>query len=1138
MKTGAGIVLFVAFLATPCFAQTSNSLATATEYEISSFAGTIGGLGSTDGIGSRARFFGPAGIWGDDQNLYIADAGNHTIRKIVIATGAVTTFAGTTGLSAFVDGVGTDARFGSLRGLWGDGTFLYVSDQGNKVIRRIEIATATVTTLAGTAGAQNLTDGVGSAARFLGPGPMWGDGTNLYVGDTASTSTSVIRVIRRITIATGQVTTIANLTTTPSGFPTFLGLWGDGTNLFVADSALDVIRKVVISSGQVSTLAGSPLTSGTADGSATTARFNGPGGVWGDGTNLFVSDSYNGTIRQVSLATGDTTTIAGIAGQYGADDGLGPLASFSFPFLMWGSGTNLFVSDYDADTIRRINTGSTIVSTVAGLAGLSGITDGTGADARFSQPTLEWSDGSNLYVTDIGSNTIRQVNLANGAVTTLAGDPNYDTDTDGTGSSAHFSAPIGITGDGKGNLYVSDAGSNTLRKIVMATGQVTTIAGNASAAAGSADGVGTAARFYQPLGIWSDGNSLYAADSQNLTIRKIVLATGQVTTFAGAAGSQGTTDGAGTRARFFFPEGIWGNGTTLYVTDGYGIRKIDIATAQVTTIAGNLTTPGSTDGIGTAASFSYPLGLWGDGSNLYVADNDYATIRKIDLGTNNVTTIIGKPQVYGTENGRGSASRLVSPIGLWGVGATLYVSDDTASNIRAIRAAGSDANVLRFTVANRGGTSSTTIGAGASITVGYGRIQPNADSTTPSGLAIFGFTQSGVLVSEAAVPAAPLVQSARFYAEIAGSVNTGVAIANPNSQAATVSFYFTNSTGSNVNSGTATIPANGQIAKFLDQSPFSMSGSFQGTFTLTSSVPVSLVALRGFTNERSEFLITTLPVTTVDSQIATPLILPHFADGGGWKTQVILVNPTDTTLSGTIQFLSQSSTTISTSAYSIPARTSFKFTTDGTAAAVQVGSVRVAPASGTRAPSALAVFSFRSGGVTVTEAGVPALPVASAFRLYVEANDASQIQSGFAIANSSSSTATITFELTKLDGSSTGLTGSTTVPANGQVAKFLSEIFQNIPQPFKGVLRISGTGIAVVGLRGRYNQRGDFLITTTSPVDEASPVTTAEYVFPHLADGGGYTTQFILFSGTAGQNASGVVRFFDQSGQPLPLTMQ
>jgi hypothetical protein len=133
--------------------------------------------------------------------------------------------------------------------------------------------------------------------------------------------------------------------------------------------------------------------------------------------------------------------------------------------------------------------------------------------------------------------------------------------------------------------------------------------------------------------------------------------------------------------------------------------------------------------------------------------------------------------------------------------------------------------------------------------------------------------------------------------------------------------------------------------------------------------------------------------------------------------------------------------------------------------------------------------------------------------------------------------------LTNLDGSSTGLAASVTVPASGQIAIFLNQIagFAGLPATFKGVLRIStasGAAISVVGLRSRVNERGDFLITTTPSVNEDSAATTAESGFPHLADSGGYTTQFILISGLKSQVSSGVLRFLLQSGQPLYLPFQ
>src|SRR5207249_6272980 len=138
-------------------------------------------------------------------------------------------------------------------------------------------------------------------------------------------------------------------------------------------------------------------------------------------------------------------------------------------------------------------------------------------------------------------------------------------------------------------------------------------------------------------------------------------------------------------------------------------------------------------------------------------------------------------------------------------------------------------------------------------------IQP-ASATTPSGLAVFSYRANGVLVSEAAVNASSLITSGRIYAEVSSALNTGLAIANPNTQAVTVTYYFTDQNGTSTAPLTTTIGPSSQIAKFLTDAPFNSAASFNGTFTFTASAPVAAVALRGRTNERSEFLITTLPV--------------------------------------------------------------------------------------------------------------------------------------------------------------------------------------------------------------------------------------------------------------------------------------
>ena len=209
------------------------------------------------------------------------------------------------------------------------------------------------------------------------------------------------------------------------------------------------------------------------------------------------------------------------------------------------------------------------------------------------------------------------------AVTTLAGSSQGSTNASGT--SASFSEPWGITTDGT-NLYVSDSGNHRIRKIVIDNGTVTTLAGSSS---GNTDATGTSASFTNPWGITTDGTNLYVTDHDNHRIRKIVISTGAVTTLAGS--SSGNIDATGTSASFSYPTGITTDGTNLYVSDqsNQWIRKIVISTGVVTTLAGS-GSQGSTDATGPSASFKYPNGITTDGTNLYVADQSNHRIRKIE----------------------------------------------------------------------------------------------------------------------------------------------------------------------------------------------------------------------------------------------------------------------------------------------------------------------------------------------------------------------------------------------------------------------------------------------------------------------------------------------------------------------------
>ena len=562
-------------------------------------AGSAGVSGSADGTGAAAQFYAPRGLASDGAgNLFVVDSANNTIRKVVIATGVVTTFAGSAVAAGSDDGTGVAARFAYPQGVASDGAGnLFVTDAANYTIRKIVIATGKVTTLAGTAGAAGSDDGTGATARFNFPQGVISDGAgNLYVTDSGNNT------IRRIVIATGKVTTLAGSapaagsddgTGAKARFTAPQGITNDGAgNLFVADSVNNTIRKVVIATGAVTTLTGSAGLTGGSDGTGAKALFNGPGDVASDGAgSLIVADTNNHAIRAVVIASGAVTTLAGSASSAGRDNGPATTARFQAPIGVASDGAgNLLVADSGNHAIRKIVLATQTVSTLAGFAGKAGSDDGTGAAALFDDPQGVASDGAdNLFVADSDNHTIRRVVVATGVVTTLAGDPTTPGSDDGAGPAARFNTPLAVVCDGAGNLFVADSGNHTIRKIVIAGGTVTTLAGSAGIA-GSADGMAASARFDTPSGLAVDhAGNLFVADTGNRTIRKLVIATAAVSTLAGSVATAGDDDGVGTAARFDTPGAlVCDSAGNLFVADSgkNTIRKIHVATQLVTTVVG------------------------------------------------------------------------------------------------------------------------------------------------------------------------------------------------------------------------------------------------------------------------------------------------------------------------------------------------------------------------------------------------------------------------------------------------------------------------------------------------------------------------------------------------------------------------
>jgi hypothetical protein len=324
---------------------------------VSTIAGKVGMADSTDGSDTLAGFDSPKAIATDGVNLYLADSNNHTIRKIDIATGMVTTLAGLAGKKGSHDGKGAVARFNRPFAITTDGGNLYVTDSNNHTIRQLDLDTGMVTTIAGGVGEVGYVDGTGRRARFFIPEGITTDGKYLYVSDTHNHS------IRKISLENHAVTTIAGLSGAPGFFDDIgtkarfsspKGITTDGHYLYVADFGNSQIRKIAIRGGAVTTLSGKVINEENAVEQADAARFNYPSGITTDGRNLYVADTFNRTIRRIAISTGVVTTIAGAEEKEDSVDGAGAEAHFKDPVGITTDGSVLFVTDSTDHIVRKI----------------------------------------------------------------------------------------------------------------------------------------------------------------------------------------------------------------------------------------------------------------------------------------------------------------------------------------------------------------------------------------------------------------------------------------------------------------------------------------------------------------------------------------------------------------------------------------------------------------------------------------------------------------------------------------------------------------------------------------------------------------------------------------------------------------
>ena len=307
-----------------------------------------------------------------------------------------------------------------------------------------------------------------------------------------------------------------------------VGVALDGSgNIYITDYGNNVVRKVTAATGIISTVAGNGIGGYSGDGAAaTSARLNGPEVLAVDASgNLFINDANNSCIRKVTIATGIITTIAGTGGAgYNGDGIAATAAQLNYPQGVGiDASGNIYIADQSNYRIRKVNAATGLISTIAGTGagGYSG-DGGAATAATLNQPAAVDVDVSgNVYIADYGNNVIRKVTVATGIITTVAGTSGGYSGDGGAATSAQLNQPYGINVYGSGDMLIADYANNVIRRVLASTGIISTVAGNGAAGYSGDGGLATSANLRNPLQVaWYSGD-IYIADWLNNVIRKV-----------------------------------------------------------------------------------------------------------------------------------------------------------------------------------------------------------------------------------------------------------------------------------------------------------------------------------------------------------------------------------------------------------------------------------------------------------------------------------------------------------------------------------------------------------------------------------------------------------------------------------------
>lgn len=429
------------------------------------------------------------------------------------------------------------------------------------------------------------------------------------------------------------------------------------------------------------------------------------------------------------------------------------------------------------------------------------------------------------------------------------------------------------------------------------------------------------------------------------------------------------------------------------------------------------------------------------------------------------------------------------------------------------------------------------------LQTGYTILTADPGSRIPVATALFTYSNAqGTMVSQAGAEATAAIPRGRIFVDEAGT-RTGFAFVNPSAQDATVSLILRDRNGLEVARGRIALAAGRHVSQFVDEAFTNRLPGFVGSLTFESDQPLGAITLRENRNARNEPLYATLPVVDLSqTQDVGPAIFPHLAVGGGYTTQLVLINTSGGSATGRIRLVASDGMPLGANLGS--AETSeFPYQIDGNGAfrveferpaGLKVGYAVLTPDPGTRTPSGAIVFQFKLNGRIVTEAGVAATPSTSIARLFI---DNAGTRTGFAVVNPELQNASLT--ISRLDKNGAIETTLTRTLASGNhLAVFAHELFGDLVEGFTGVMEIrSSVPVVAIALKLTVNGRDDLVLTSLPVADLTRPSSASSLVFPHIAIGTEFSTRLIFLNTDPNSMATGRLNFRQSNGAGMTIPL-